>query len=137
MEVTGPISAVLYAASDVTDTDWTAKLIDVSPSEYAKNLCDGVVRARYRDSRTDPSLIEPGKVYEYRVDLGVTANVFRKGHRVRLEVSSSNFPHYDRNPNTGHDFGVDAEMQPARQTVFHSGAHASRLVLPIIPAGGG
>ena len=133
MEVTGPIRAVLYAATDAPDTDWTAKLVDVSPTDYAMNLCDGIIRARYRESVAHPSLPEPGKVYEYTIDLGVTGNVFRKGHRVRLEISSSNFPRFDRNPNTGHAPGTDTEMRPARQTVLHTREYPSHVLLPVIP----
>ena len=135
MEVTGPIKVVLYAATDGLDTDWTAKLVDVSPTGYAKNLCDGIIRARYRDSFTDPTLLEPGKVYEYEIDVAVTGNVFRKGHRIRVEVSSSNFPRFDRNPNTGHALGMDAELRSARQTICHSREYPSHILLPVIPRG--
>ena len=133
-EITGPIQMVLYAASDAPDTDWTAKLIDVSPTGYAMNLCDGIIRARYRESSTDPTLIQPGTVYEYTIDVGATGNMFRKGHQIRLEISSSNFPCFDRNPNTGQPFGRDAEMRPALQTVHHSREYPSRIVLPVIPS---
>ena len=135
LEITGPIQLLLYAASDAPDTDWTAKLVDVSPTGYAMNLCDGIIRARYRESRTDPTLIEPGKVYEYTIDVGATGNVFRKGHQIRIEISSSNFPRFDRNLNTGGPFGKDAEMRPARQTVYHSRAYPSGIRLPVIPSG--
>ena len=131
MEVTGPIKLLLYAATDGPDTDWTAKLVDVSPTGYAMNLCDGIIRARYRESFSDPTLLEPNRVYE--IDVGVTGNLFRKGHSVRVEVSSSNFPRFDRNPNTGHAFGTDAEMRSARQTVYHSRQYPSHLVLPVVP----
>ena len=94
---------------------------------------DGILRARYRESLSDPTLIEPGTVYEYTIEVGVTANVFRQGHRIRLEISSSNFPRFDRNPNTGHAIGVDADMRAARQTVHHSREHPSRILLPVIP----
>jgi putative CocE/NonD family hydrolase len=133
VEVTGPVSLVLYAASDATDTDFTAKLVDVHPGGYAVNVCDGIIRARYRQSRSEAKLLTPGRVEQYTVDLWVTGNVFKKGHRIRLEVSSSNFPHFDRNPNTGHDFGVDAEVRIARQEVHHNAQHPSHLVLPIVP----
>ncbi len=133
LEVTGPIKAVLYAATDGPDTDWTAKLVDISPTGYAMNLCDGMIRARYRESLTDPTLLEPDSVYEYEIDLGVTGNVFRKGHRIRLEVSSSNFPRFDRNLNTGHAFGTDAQMRTAHQTVYHSREYPSHILLPVIP----
>lgn len=132
-EVTGPIEAIIYAATNARDTDWTVKLVDVSPSGYAMNLCDSIVRARYRESLSSPTLIEPGKVYEYRIDVGVTGNVFRKGHRIRIEVSSSNFPRFDRNPNTGNPFGKDSELRVAHQSVHHSQTYPSRIVLPVIP----
>ena len=133
LEVIGPVEAVLYAATDGPDTDFTAKLVDVSPSGYAMNLCDGIRRGRYRESREREAMLEPGKVYEYRIEVGVTANVFRRGHRIRLEVSSSNFPRFDRNPNTGNPYGMDAELRPAHQTVHHCRAWPSRLRLPVAP----
>ncbi len=133
LEVTGPVKLILYAATDAPDTDWTGKLVDVRPDGYAMSLCDGIVRARYREGRTAPKLPEAGRVYEYEIDLWVTGNVFRKGHRIRAEVSSSNFPRFDRNPNTGGGFGMDAETRTARQAVHHSRAYPSHLVLPVIP----
>ena len=134
LEVTGPIKVVLFAATDAPDTDWTAKLVDVWPTGYAMNLCDGIIRARYRDSFTDPQLLEPGEICEYEIDLGVTGNVFRQGHCIRIELSSSNFPRFDRNPNTGHAFGTDAEMRPARQTIYHTREYPSHILLPVIPS---
>ena len=134
LEVTGPIKLVLYAATEAPDTDWTGKLVDVAPDGYAKNLCDGILRARYRNSFTDPQMLEPNKVYQFEIDLGVTGNVFLKGHCIRLEISSSNFPRFDRNPNTGHPFGSDAELHPAQQTIYHTSAHPSHILLPVIPA---
>ncbi|MBI4553947.1 MAG: CocE/NonD family hydrolase [Candidatus Latescibacteria bacterium] len=133
LEVTGPIKVILYATTDGPDTDWTAKLVDVRPDGYAMNLTDGIIRARYRPDRATPKLLQPGKVYEYEIDLWVTANVFRAGHRIRVEVASSNFPRFDRNPNTGHEFGIDAELRTAHQTVHHSRACPSHIVLPVIP----
>ena len=133
MEVAGPVKVVLYAATDGPDTDWTAKLVDVSPTGYAMNLCDGIIRARYREGLTNSTLLEPNKVYEYEIDLGVTGVVFRKGHCIRVEISSSNFPRFDRNLNTGHAFGTDAEMRPARQTVYHTREYPSYILLPMIP----
>ena len=91
------------------------------------------MRARFRESLSAPSLISPDKVYEYTVDLWSTSHVFKAGHRIRLEVSSSNFPNFDRNPNTGRDFGADAEVVAAQQTVFHDGRYPSHLILPVIP----
>lgn len=134
VEVTGPVKLVLYASSSAVDTDFTGKLIDVHPDGKAYNLCDGILRARYRQSASHPELIEPGKVYEYEIDLWVTSNEFQPGHRIRLEVSSSNFPRFDRNPNTGAPFGSSAETQPADQKIYHDADHPSHLLLPIIPA---
>ena len=133
-EVTGPLRVRLFAASDAPDTDWVARLCDVHPDGRSFNLADCILRARYRDFATGaaPSLIEPGRVYEYDLDLWATSNVFMAGHRIRLHVTSSSFPRWDRNPNTGHGFGRDAELRPARQTVFHDAARASALMLPIV-----
>ncbi|MHC5061477.1 MAG: CocE/NonD family hydrolase [Planctomycetota bacterium] len=135
LEVTGPVKVVLYAASSAPDTDWTAKLVDVYPNGKAFNLCDGIIRARYRDSATEPTLIEPGRIYRYEIDLWVTSNVFLPGHRIRVEISSSNFPRLDRNPNTGHKFGADAELRKAKQTIYHDADNPSHIILPVIPAG--
>ena len=133
MEVTGPIKVVLYAATDGPDTDWTAKLVDVFPTGYAMNLCDGIFRARYRESRSESRLLEPNRVYEYEIDVAVTGNVFQKGHSVRIEISSSNFPRFDRNLNTGKDYGKDGEMRVANQAVYHSREYPSHVLLPVIP----
>ena len=133
LEVTGPITLVLHAATDGLDTDWTAKLCDVHPNGYARLLCDGIQRARYRESRTEETLLQPGKIYVYEIEVGVTANVFRKGHCIRLDVSSSNFPRFDRNLNTGQPCADDASPRTAKQTVYHAGAYPSRLKLPVIP----
>jgi putative CocE/NonD family hydrolase len=132
-EVTGPVKVLLWAASDARDTDFTAKLVDVDAEGKAYNLCDGILRARYRQGRDKAALLEPGKSERFEIDLWVTSNLFRQGHRIRIEVSSSNFPRFDRNPNTGHPFGKDAELVSAKQTIFHDREHPSHLVLPIIP----
>jgi hypothetical protein len=133
LELTGPLTLKLYAASSAPDTDFTAKLVDVRPDGYAQNIEDGIIRARYRDSLRYPTPIKPGQVYEYKIDLWATSHVFKAGHRIRLEVSSSNFPHFDRNPNTGHAIGVDAEMRTAEQRIFHDQRYPSHLILPVIP----
>ena len=133
LEVTGPVKVVLYAATSATDTDWTAKLVDVHPDGRPFNLCDGIIRARYRESVDEPALIEPEKVYRYEIDLWVTSNVFLPGHKIRVEISSSNFPRFDRNPNTGHPFGADAQIQKATQAVCHDSEQASHILLPVIP----
>jgi putative CocE/NonD family hydrolase len=132
VEVTGNITVRLYASSSAQDTDFTAKLVDVHPDGYARNLRDGIVRARYRESKTRPRLMEPGRVYEFSIDLWATSNVFLPGHRIRLEISSSNFPWFDRNQNTGHPLFQDAQLRSAEQRVYHSGEHASYVELPVI-----
>jgi putative CocE/NonD family hydrolase len=135
VEVTGPIMVHLWATSSAPDTDFVARLVDVHPDGYAQNLPDGIIRARYRNFTKGeaPSLIEPEKAYEYEIDLWATSNVFKAGHRIRLDVTSSNFPRWDRNPNTGHDFGVDAELAVAHQAILHDREHVSYVVLPIVP----
>ncbi|MBI4306803.1 MAG: CocE/NonD family hydrolase [Chloroflexi bacterium] len=133
LEVTGPVTATIYAASSAPDTDFTATLVDVHPDGRAINLCEGIRRARFRESVEKPALIEPMKTYEYRIDMWDTSNVFNAGHRIRVEISSSNFPRFDRNLNTGHQPGMDAEMAIARQAIFHNGLHPSRVTLPTIP----
>jgi len=132
LEVTGPIKLMLYASSSAPDTDFTAKLVDVGPCGFARNLTDGIIRARFRESQEIEALLQPRKIYEFTIDLWATANVFKTGHRIRLEISSSNFPRFDRNPNTGHDLFSDGEIQPALQTVFHQRGYASYLALPVV-----
>ena len=133
MEATGPVIVKLFASTDARDTDFTAKLVDVDPDGYAVNLCDGIIRGRYRESTFHQRLLEPGTIYEFTIDLWPTSNVFKKGHRIRVDVSSSNFPRFDRNPNTGNKFGQDAEMKVAHQQVFHDREHPSHIILPLIP----
>ncbi len=134
VEVTGPVSLKLFVSSSAVDTDFTAKLVDVFPDGKAINLCDGILRARYRNGLATEELMEPGTVYEITVDLTATANVFLPGHRIRVDVSSSNFPRYDRNTNTGGVIAreTEAQMVPAINHVHHGPDHPSRLVLPII-----
>ncbi|RAQ95371.1 CocE/NonD family hydrolase [Thermogemmatispora tikiterensis] len=135
LEVTGPIRVHLWAVSSAPDTDFVARLVDVHPDGYAQNLTDGIIRARYRHAPRggDPSLIEPGKAYEYVIDLWSTSNLFKAGHRIRLDITSSNFPRWDRNPNTGQPLGASAEMILAQQTILHNREHPSYVVLPIVP----
>ncbi len=132
IEVTGPVSVVLYASSDAPDTDFVAKLVDVFPDGRAINVAEGILRARYRDSLSEPKPLEPGKVYELKIDLVGTSNVFLKGHRIRVDVTSSHFPQFDRNPNTGEAFGLSANRRVAKQTIYHAGAQASHIVLPVV-----
>jgi putative CocE/NonD family hydrolase len=133
-EVTGPVRVHLHAGSSATDTDFMAKLIDVWPDGYAQRLCDGMVRARFRSGMERPSPIEPGRVYGYDIDCWNTSQMFKKGHRIRLEVASSAFPKYDRNLNTGAPLGKSAEMKTADQTVYHDRNQPSHIVLPVVPA---
>jgi putative CocE/NonD family hydrolase len=132
-EVTGPVILKLYAASSARDTDFVAKLTDVYPDGRSLNITEGVIRARFReDVWGRPKLLEPGRVYEYTLDLQVTSNVFLAGHRIRLDIMSSNFPLWDRNLNTGNDPGADTTLQTAEQTICHDAQRPSHLVLPLI-----
>ncbi len=138
VEVIGPVVAELWIASDAPDTDITAKLIDVHPSSadwpggFAMNLCEGVLRCRYRDDPAQPRLLEPGVPVRVTVELFPTANLFKAGHRIRLDIASSEFPHYDVNPQTGEDEGKARRMRVAVNTLFVDAARASRLVLPVL-----
>jgi putative CocE/NonD family hydrolase len=133
VEVTGPVTLDLFAKTSAEDTDFTGKLVDVAPDGTAINLTEGILRARYREStKAAPKPITPNEVYEYKIDLWSTSNVFLKGHRIRLEVSSSNFPRFDRNLNTGKDDATDGEMVKATNTVLHDATHPSALILPVV-----
>jgi uncharacterized protein len=131
-EVTGPVTLDLYATSSAVDTDFTAKLVDVGPDGFARNLTEGIVRARYRDSQESPQMMEPGKLYKFHIDLWATSNVFLAGHKLRLEVSSSNFPRFDRNLNTGHPASESASFVKADNTIYHDQAHPSVLTLDVV-----
>jgi putative CocE/NonD family hydrolase len=139
VEVTGALTVRLWIASSTVDTDFTAKLVDdYPPSEdypegYALNIADSITRVRYRASRERAELMEPGRVYEIAIEPQATSNYFAAGHRIRLDISSSNFPHYDVNPNTGEPLGLERRFTVAHQSVFHDAAHPSHVVLPIIP----
>jgi putative CocE/NonD family hydrolase len=146
LEVTGPVKVILYASSTAKDTDWTAKLVDVHPDGRPFNLCDGILRAscgvgilpayQERDalatSKSEPSLIQPGKVYRYEIDVWVTSNAFLPGHKIRVEISSSNFPRFDRNLNTGEPFGTGTKFIKATQTIYHDEEYPSHILLPVI-----
>jgi putative CocE/NonD family hydrolase len=133
-EVTGPITVHLWAISSASDTDFVARLTDIFPDGRAYNLTDGIVRARYRRfARGEaPSLIVPDQPCEYEIDLWATSNVYKAGHRIGLQVTSSCFPRWDRNPNTGHTPGTDAELQVAHQQILHDREHPSHVLLPMI-----
>lgn len=132
--VAGPVSVDLWFSTSVVDTDFTAKLVDVFPDKRAINLTEGIVRTRYRDSLESPSLIQPHQVYGITIELGNTCNLFKQGHRIRLEVSSSNFPHWDRNSNSGNLISRDtfADFVVATQVVFHDANRPSCLRLPVL-----
>jgi putative CocE/NonD family hydrolase len=129
LEVVGPVKAVLYVSTNQRDTDFTAKLVDVFPDGYARNLTDGILRLRYRNSLERPEAVRPGDVYEITLDAGIASNAFLKGHRIRVEISSSNFPRFDRNPNTGGAIAGETRLVKANQTIYHDRQHPSRLVL--------
>jgi uncharacterized protein len=134
LELTGPVRAVLFAASDAPDTDWVIKLCAVHADSRTFNICDGVLRASYRQSLTQRHLLKPGEVVRYEIALAPTSIQLAPGQRLRVLVTSSDFPRYDRNPNTG-ELGVEATvLKPARQQVFHDRERASHLILPVIPA---
>ena len=135
LEVTGPVEVKLYASSSAVDTDFTGTLTDVHPDGKAVHICEGIRGASFRESLENPTPIEPGRVYEYTISLWETSNVFKAGHRIRLEISSSNFPRYARNQNTGHPFGMSAEMKTAEQTIYHDTQYPSHLILPVILGG--
>ena len=132
VEVTGPVTVHLWAASSARDTDFVVKLMDVWPDGFVQELCYGIVRARYRESFDSPSLIEPGRTYEYTIQVNPTSNLFRRGHRIRLDVSSSDFPNFDRNHNTGGDDYSESTLVTSRQTIYHDRERPSRVVLPVI-----
>jgi uncharacterized protein len=133
-DVTGPLTLDLWVKSTGVDTDFTAKLTDVSPDGFAMNLTDGILRMRYRDSQEKPELMNPEQVYKISVDLVATSNVFKKGHVLRLEVSSSNFPRFDRNLNTGADQATSRDFVSVTNTVLHDAEHPSALIVPVVPA---
>ncbi|HYL38127.1 MAG TPA: CocE/NonD family hydrolase, partial [Bryobacteraceae bacterium] len=133
IEVTGPVKVVLYASSDCPDTDFVAKLVDVYPDGRTMAVAEGVMRARYRDGLSTPKPLEAGKVYAFNIDLVGTSNAFLRGHRIRVDIASSHFPQFNRNPNTGDPFGLDAKTRVAHQTIYHTSTEPSHIVLPVIP----
>jgi putative CocE/NonD family hydrolase len=133
VEVTGPVQLVLYASSSARDTDFVATLVDVDPKGKAVNLKTGIVRARFRDSPEQPTFLTKDRIYKFVIKIGATSNLFKKGHRIRLQVTSSCFPEFSRNLNTGAPIGVTAERVKAKQTILHDTDFPSVLVLPLIP----
>jgi putative CocE/NonD family hydrolase len=133
LEVTGFITVDLFASTSAVDTDFTALLVDVDQNGYARFLTDGIVRARYRNSTVKAEPITAGQVYKYSIDLWATSNVFKAGHQLRLYISSSNFPRFNRNLNTGEATQGGTRMVTANQTIFHDREHPSAITLPVIP----
>lgn len=132
IEVTGPVKVILYASSSAVNTDFIAKLVDVYPDNRAIRLCEGIIRASFRETNKVPSNIKPDSIYRYELDLLATSNTFIEGHRIRVEISSSNFPYFDRNLNTGQDFAKDSTYVKAEQTIYHNTTYPSHIVLPVI-----
>jgi len=132
IEVTGPVEVVLYASSSAINTDFTAKLVDVYPDGKAIRLCEGIIRASFRDPKSSPSAILPNKIYKYNISLWSTSNLFKEGHQIRIEISSSNFPRFDRNLNTGIFPAMDTTSINAIQTIYHTREYPSCVILPII-----
>jgi putative CocE/NonD family hydrolase len=132
-EVTGPVSLDLYVSSSAVDTDFTGMLVDVWPNGFAQNLTSGILRMRYRNSQEKAELANPGEIYHIAMDLWATSNVFLAGHKVRLEVSSSNFPRFDRNLNTGEEQARGTRMVKATNVIYHDKAHPSALIVPVVP----
>ncbi len=136
LEVTGEIELKLWASSSAVDTDFTAKLVDLYPGNadwpggFDLKITEGILRARFRDSLTEEKLMKPGEVYPMTIRLYPTSNVFKKGHRVRVEISSSNFPRFDVNPNTGEPLGEHRRQIKAENTLWHAAGKASAIVLP-------
>jgi uncharacterized protein len=137
IEVSGPLNLHLLASSSCLDTDFTAKLVDVCPNGHAYNVADGIVRAQFRNSFSEPEPLKPGEITEFIIRLGHTSQLFRRGHHIRLDITSSNFPTFDRNMNTGNRIGEDKEGIPALQTIYHQTGQASYIDLPVISSGQG
>jgi len=134
LEVTGPVTADLFVKSSAVDTDFTAKLVDVAPDGFAQDLTEGILRMRYRASAEHAALMNPGQVYEISLDLWATSNVFLRGHSLRLEIASSNFPRFDRNLNTGEEIKFAHNFVAASNSILHDAEHPSALVLPVMPS---
>ena len=131
--IAGPVKLKLFAATDGRDTDWMVRLVDVHPNGFAMNIAEGILRARFRNGVEKMELLQPNQVYEYEVDMAGTANVFQPGHRIRIDITSSNFPQFDRNPNTGENLGASNRVRTAAQVIHHGGQRASHVILPVVP----
>ena len=134
LDITGPLALEIYAASSAEDTDFTAALVDVYPDGYSLLIQEGILRTRMRDKSSEPSAIDPGKVYALSIDLWATSYTVPEGHQLRLEISSSYFPRFARNLNNGAAFGTSDNIEIADQTIYVGGEYPSRLVLPVLVA---
>ncbi len=132
LTIAGPVKMKLYAATDGPDTDWMIKLVDVYPNDFAMPIAEGILRARFREGLDKMKLLKPGEVYAYDIELTSTANVFLPGHRIRVDITSSDFPQFDRNPNTGAPLGDNTTVRVAQQTIYHGGARESHIILPVV-----
>jgi putative CocE/NonD family hydrolase len=133
LRIIGPVTVQLFISTDVPDTDFTAKLVNVDPGGVAVNVTYGILRCMYRHGyETKAKPLVPGEIYEIQIDLNPTAIEFKRGHKIRLDISSSDFPNFDRNHNTGKNFWLDAELRPANQTVHHGGRYPSQLRLTVV-----
>jgi putative CocE/NonD family hydrolase len=134
LRVAGRVSASLWISSSAPDTDFVVRLIDRHPDGYMHNLCDGITRTRYRRSMKEPAWLKPGEIYELKIDLWSMAHVFKPGHRIAVQITSSSFPRWDRNWNTTEDPGAATSGQTARNTIWHDNIHPSLILLPVIAA---
>jgi putative CocE/NonD family hydrolase len=137
VEVTGRVTVELWAESDAPDTDWMAKLVDVYPNGAERLVLDSAARARFRDGFDHEAFLEKGHVYRFRIDLWSTSLIFNKGHRIEVQVSSSNFPRFEKNLNNGKPYSAEGEARVATNSVHHDRAHPSRILLPLVPASDG
>jgi hypothetical protein len=133
LAIAGPVSMKLHAQTDGPDTDWMVKLIDVYPNGFSFPVAEGILRARYRNGYEKQDLLTPNQAYEFKIPMAGTANVFQKGHRIRVLITSSNYPQFDRNPNTGETFGTSDKVRVANQTIHHGATKPSAVVLPVVP----
>ena len=133
IEVTGPVTSTVFASTSARDTDFIVRLLDVDPNGTAWNLTEGIIRSRFRNGIYDPpELLKPGEIFKYEIELLPTSNIFLEGHKIAIHITSSNFPLYDRNPNTGHRQGMDSVIEIAYQKIFHDAERPSHITLPIV-----
>lgn len=134
LTIAGPVNMKLFAATNGRDTDWMIKLMDVHPDGTSRPIAEGMLRAKFREGLDEIHLLTPNQVYEFDIEMTGTANVFQSGHRIRVDITSSNFPQFDRNPNTGEALGSSSKTKVALQTIHHGGSRLSHIILPVVPA---